>query len=113
EPALPAPAKSERRGRAERDADDVLEQRPIAVPADPGAWIVADQQRMHELLRSESGEAGGLLADRQQPVGYRVCPPEARIVEVVAPAEGVGEPLAFPAVEPEGREPDRVDRADE
>ena len=50
----PAPPEAHRRRGAERDAEDMLERRPVAVPADPGAGIVADQQGL-----DESPVAGG------------------------------------------------------
>jgi hypothetical protein len=49
----------------ERYPDDMLEHGPIAVPSNPGAWIVADQQSLHEIRRSDSSETGGTLLERQ------------------------------------------------
>jgi len=40
----------------------MLEDRPIAMPADASARIVTDHQGLHELIRRESGKRRGLLA---------------------------------------------------
>ena len=63
---IPSP-KPERRRRAKRNANDVLEDGPIAMPAYPSARIVADHQSLFELIRSKSGENGVPLPQRQQP----------------------------------------------
>jgi hypothetical protein len=47
----PASAASHRRGGTERDADNTLEHRTITMPADPGARIVPNEQRLNQILR--------------------------------------------------------------
>ena len=60
--AVPASPEPHRRRRPKRDADDMLEDRPISMPADASARIVADHQGLHEVIRREAGEPGRLLA---------------------------------------------------
>ena len=50
EASSPAPAESHRRGGTERDADNMLEHRTITMPADPGARIVPNEQRLNQIL---------------------------------------------------------------
>ena len=45
---IAAAAEPQRRGHAERDAHDMFERRPVAVPADASAGIVVGQQRLDE-----------------------------------------------------------------
>ena len=65
-----APAKSHCRGGTERDADNVLEHRTITMPADPGAGIVPNEQRLNQILRGYMCEPRRLRTQRQQPRGY-------------------------------------------
>jgi hypothetical protein len=102
--ARPASAEPHRRRRAERNADDMLEDGPITMPADPGARIVADHQGLHERVRSKSGKRRGLLAQRQQPIGDRIGRAEASGVEVVPPAIGGCKAFPEPSVEAERRQ---------
>src|ERR1700738_3001387 len=82
----PAPAESHRRGGTERDADNMLEHRTITMPADPGAQIVPNKQRLNQTPRSYMYEPGRLRTQRQQPCGNRLGWSEARRIEIVAPA---------------------------
>src|SRR5262249_4151243 len=73
--------------RAERDADDILEHRAVAMPADPGARRVFGDERMREGVRAEAGNTCGLVAQRQQKfrdVGGRLHTARR---EIVMPAE--------------------------
>src|SRR5262249_44811025 len=79
------------------------------VPADPRTGVVADEQRLDELVHRQAREPRGLLPQWQQPCRHRVRRAEARLVEVIAPAEGGGEPLALPPVIAKRRQRRRVD----
>src|SRR6185312_10420172 len=98
EPARAATAETQRRRRRKREADNAVEHVAIAVPADSGARIVAREEDVHEIVGSESGKRRGRLSQRQEPAGYRVRRREARIVEIVAPAKGLGLAVTEPAV---------------
>ena len=78
---------------------DVAEDRPVAVPAEAGAFAIADQQGVLERVRREAGEGGGAGADRQQPVRDRLGLGQAGAVEAVGPAERHGLALAEEALE--------------
>ena len=103
ETTRPASPETHRRRGAQRDAEDMLEHRPVAVPADPGPRVIADQQGLDEFVRLQAGEPRRLRPKRQQPIRDRLGGCETGIVEVIAPAVGGGQPLAQPAMEPEGR----------
>lgn len=109
----PTPAKPHGRRSAERDPQDMLEDWPILVPADARAGIVADQQRLDELIGIKFGNSRGALAQRQQPVRYRRRGACFAGREIVAPAERRSKPLAFPLLELEGLEPLAIDAGDE
>src|SRR5215472_2211109 len=49
ETAALASPKPHRRRSSERDAEDMLEHRPVSVPADSGTRVVADQQSLDKL----------------------------------------------------------------
>ena len=51
EAAMAAAAETHRRRGAERDAENMLEDRTVPVPANSGTRIVADQQRLDEFAR--------------------------------------------------------------
>ena len=104
EPARPATAEAHDRRRAERHADDVLENRAVAVPADSRARVVAGEQHLRERLRREPRERRAARPERQQPIGDRSRRRDLRGVEIVVPAERGGDPLAEPALEAERRE---------
>ena len=55
ETAGPATPEPQRRRRSERDAEDMLEHRPVSVPANPGTRVVADQQGLDEFARAQAG----------------------------------------------------------
>src|SRR5262249_18480169 len=98
-----AATKPQFRLRAEGEAEDMAEDRPVAVPADPGARIVAEQRCLHELVRIEAGELRRSCAQREEPIRYRVGRPDAGVVEIVAPAERGCEPFTGPLMETERR----------
>lgn len=110
EPALRPPPKSQDRRRTERHADDMLEDWPVAVPANARAGVVASHQDLHERRGIETRERGGGRAQVEQPVGDRHGLAETRIVEVIMPAERGGLALAGPALEAERRDRDSPDR---
>src|SRR5690349_22662686 len=91
----------------------MLEDRPVTMPTNSGARIVADQQRLYEVIRLEAGEPGRPLTQGQQPIRDRIGSTEACCLEVVAPAERGGQALSGPSVEAKGRQPRRVDGPDE
>ena len=82
-----AAAQAEGGGGFERDADHMFEHRPVAVPADAGAGVVAGDQGVDEVGLGQAGEPGGAGAQGKEEGGDRLRGAEARIVEVVAPAE--------------------------
>jgi hypothetical protein len=77
------------------------------VPADARADPVTDHERLLEGFRRDAREARREAAQRSQEFrdGRRYV--HARVVEVVAPAERHGFPLAFPALELKGLERQR------
>ena len=83
------------------------------MPADPRTRVVADQQRLGEFVRMETGEPRRIRPQREQPVGDRFGRGKAPVVEVVAPAVNSGQPFALPLMETEGRQRRRVDRRDQ
>src|SRR5689334_1506766 len=91
----------------------MLEDRPVTMPANSGARIVADQQRLYEVIRLEAGEPRRLLTQGQQPIRDRIGPAEGCCLEVVAPAKRGGQALSGPSVKTEGRQRLRVDGPDE
>src|SRR5437763_1131839 len=50
----------------------MLEYRLVAMPADPGAGIVADQQELDEFLAAAPGERGRPRADRPRLLAARI-----------------------------------------
>ena len=56
ETTRPASPETHRRRGAQRDAEDMLEHRPVAVPPDPGARVIADHQGLDEFVRLQAGE---------------------------------------------------------
>src|SRR5271166_6005593 len=89
------------------------EHQPVSVPPNPGTRIVADQQGLDEFARLQAREPCRLRTKWQQPIRDRLGRSEARVVEVVAPTVGGGQPLTQPSMEAEGREFRRVDRGDQ
>src|ERR1700722_18421427 len=91
----------------------MLEDGPIAVPADAGTRIVSDYQGLDELIRSDPGKQCGFLSKWQQPIGDRGGRPEASPVEVVPPAVGGGQALAEPSMKAERRQLHPFDACDQ
>ena len=89
------------RGRAKRNPDHVFKYQTIAMPANPGSDVVANEQRLNEFVRLEPSELCGPSAQRQQPRGNRFGGGKARRIEIVVPAKRCGKPLAEPSVETE------------
>src|SRR4051794_29923536 len=101
-------AEAEGRRAAERDADHLLEYVAVAVPADARAGIVSSEQHLDELVLLEACEGGGPFPKRLQPVRNRLGGREARVLEIVAPAEALRPPVADEAVEAERRQFERL-----
>ena len=74
------------------------------MPADSGAGIVACQKYVAEIVWFHAREISSLGPQRREPCRDRLRAGEARIVEIVAPAEAVRLAVAEPAVEAERRE---------
>src|SRR5436305_158617 len=85
EAALAAPAQAESRRRLERRADDMLEQGPVAVPADAGARIVTDHQRVDEIFGRKTGKGSSPFPQGEQEIGDRLGRIEGGGVEIIAP----------------------------
>lgn len=79
---------------AQRDADDMAENRPVTMPADPRAWIVANEESLDDLFRCEPGITGGARPDWQQPLRDWVGRRECAGFEIIAPAIAARQPLA-------------------
>src|SRR6185312_15976681 len=79
ESARAAPAESKRGGRGEGKADHPIEHVAVAVPANAGAGIVAGEQHVNEILGRLSRDRRRILAQRQEPGGYRLRRRKARI----------------------------------
>jgi len=76
------------------------------------AFKSSDEQRLDEFFRGKARELGRPFAQRRQPFGDRLCPPQARVVEIIAPAKRCREPLAKPSLEAERRQLHPVDGRD-
>src|ERR1700756_3343341 len=110
ETGAPPASKAHRRWCSERDAENMLEHWPVSMPADTGAWVVADQEGLDELVRLQVGEPRRLRTHRQQPIGNCLGRREAGVVEIIPPTVGGSESLPEPSMKAEGREFGRVDR---
>ena len=106
-------AKAHDGGRSQRNAHNLVELRTVAVPADAGAKVVADDQGMGEIARLQSRESLGTHPRRIEPIRDFLGLSEAGIVEIVAPAEASRQPLARPALEAERRQAERFDLPDQ
>ena len=71
EAPLGALAEGERRRGPERNPDDLVEHRAVAVPADARPGIIADHQRLDEVVAGKPREIGRAAAERLEPVGDR------------------------------------------
>ncbi len=107
-----AAAQAQRCGCAERQADHMVEDRTVAVPADPGARRIGDEERLDELFARDAGELCGPLAAPGQPRGDGIGRGEAAGGEIIGPAEGARPALARPLLEAEGREVGLADMVD-
>ena len=94
-----ASAESHGGGGAQRNTDDMLEDRPVLVPADAGAGAILDEEGLFERLRIDAGEPGGAGANIVEPVREQIAGREAARLEIIGPAERPGQPLAFPLLE--------------
>lgn len=78
----------------------MLEDWPVAMPADAGARIVADEERLNELVVGKVHE-GGAEADRQEPVGHWRRGGDLCCLKVIGQAKGGGQPPAEPSLKAE------------
>lgn len=68
----------------------MFKHRPVLVPADARAGVVADQQGLFELLGRETRESGGPSFQRLEPIRERIGRREPAGLEIIAPAERSG-----------------------
>src|SRR5690606_36166949 len=66
-----------------------------------------------EILIGQAGELRGTPLQRQQPFGDSIGRAKGTVVEIIAPAEGGGEPLADPSLELKRRKRLLVDLRDQ
>ena len=91
--ALPAgaalAAEAQPRRRDQRDADDVAEFRPVAMPADAGADIIFDDEHMAQRFGRKAGETSGAVADRKEESrnGFGLAKPAA-VKGIMEPERG-------------------------
>ena len=112
-PVSRALAKAHGRRCRKRDTDDLFELRPVAMPADPRTRVIAREQDVGEILWRNPRKCRGSVAKRLKPVRNRLGGGEARILEVVPPAEGLRLAVPQPAVKPERRKIERVEPRDQ
>lgn len=60
--AAPSTAKAQGGRVAERNPYHMFEYGPVAMPADAGTRIVANEESLHELIRCQAREGGGPAA---------------------------------------------------
>src|ERR1700722_15014291 len=84
------------------------EGRAVAMPADAGARVITDEQRLNEIIDGQAGQSRGGLAQWQEPVRDRGGRRPGARIEVVAPPVGCRETLAEPSLKPKRREFDGV-----
>ena len=70
------PTERNNSGGAKRDPDDVFEDQPVAVPADPSPGVVAYEKSLLELPIEERCELRCALAKRQQKRGSGSAAPK-------------------------------------
>src|SRR5207253_505944 len=104
-------AEAQGRRTAERDADHLLEHVAVAVPANARTGNVPSEQPLDEVVWLEAGEGGDPFPKRLQPVRNGLGGREARVLEIVAPAEALRPPVADEAVEAERRQFERLKTA--
>ena len=97
------PAEAEKAGCEERDRDDVLEHRLVAMPADRRSRRIFGDQDLLQAFRCESGDLCGAFAQRQKELGQRCRWTDLPSRIVVAPAERDDPASAQEAVEFERR----------
>ena len=72
---------------AQGDADDGLEVRDIAMPAQRRSGAVLRDQRVIDCCRRQPGPLGCAFAQRMQPFGHRGSRHQFQVGEVVTPTE--------------------------
>lgn len=80
----------------------------VPMPANPGAGVAADEQRLDKRLRRKSGEICRPIADGEKPVRPRSRILRAPDLKVLTPSKGRCQPLACPALKAERLEVGRV-----
>lgn len=113
EPFGNPPPQSQQHLRTQRQAGDYAELRPVSMPTDARAGIIADQQSLDEPLGVETCKSAHLLAQRQQPRWERRRLVQPAPVEVVTVPERGRQPLALPPLELEGSERRVIDMTDQ
>src|SRR6516162_2051773 len=93
--AAPAAAKAESAGAAERQAEDLVEMRLVAMPADADADIVVRAEHLPHACLRQIAEAFDRPRDRLEPVRDRVALFKLLQRVVVAEAERLDPPVAF------------------
>ncbi len=113
ESVLPAPPQPQRGRRTQRQTGDMAEDRPISMPSDTRARIVADQQRLNELSLADREQFRRFAPYGHQPVGNRRGCRDLRGVEIIGPAERTGQALAEPTLKPKWGERQCIERGNE
>ena len=106
-------AEPESAGGAERDADDIVEDRFVAMPADRCARGILCDKDVREVFRRKAGEGGSLSTKRLEEFGDILNAVERERSEVVSPTERNDPPFSGVAVELEFFEGEFADIADE
>lgn len=104
-PAVPgAAAEAQDARRQKRNADHLIELRPVAMPADRGARRILGDQRVSERRRADSGEPSGGLPEGMKEIGQGLRTFQAARREVVSMAVGDDPAQSLETVEIESLE---------
>ena len=106
-------AETQGRRRSQRDADYLIEHVTVAVPADARAGIIPGKQDVDEVIGPHSCKGCRAFTQWLKPFGNRIGRSEARVIEIVSPAEAPPAAIAEPAMEAEGCEIQRIEPADQ
>ena len=83
------------------------------MPSDAGAWIIADQQSLDEILSPKTSKGRRHCLQRQQPIRHRFGWRESACLEIIAPAVAPGQTLARPLLEAKGCKIASIDPGDQ
>ena len=89
---------------AQRNAGDMLEHRPILMPADDRAWIVTDDKRLFETFRRQARMIGNARPHGKEPGREGRAPFCITAIEIVSPSKRAGKPFAQPSLKAKGLE---------